>query len=604
MPAKASRKSRSLAPAQTLHYDRRLASEARNLIDLFRVACRAVTAAKNGPTIYQLCDPLLRGPGGGDQHLRQFYKIAIRNPPLTALLVRAGVPQLRDETRWQALQQAIIAARDEASPDWHAVGRPLAALLDDYPQQHPRRRRRTAPVRPVSRDEIDTIIRACAAHLHRSFARNGFIPGYASFNLSGDPDVRGADLLVALQGLNARNYKNSTLLFNLLRVFIAASPAVGLFNRSGTGIAEQMWMPGQIRHRSAYYDAFFAEALMDFLGSGLAAPPEAAAARRTIDHLIGFCLRESRERVHDRDGKPFDVITAIAPQPHVRINRFFARVKTDLGFSIYVPDCDTTACSFSAAARSGSQEPMLDQPLIDFYAGYQVGQRDCRDMLTVPINDTIEFDGAILTWIENLDGVRPFGNDVDPTLNLDVLDACFRHCERWRITQTPRRLATVQRIILFQKRLVDSGAFTNPRSHIYYLPELYCAYVGRCYAALRALPRPVQQALDPDDSFGSMRRRVLEYVCDNLITAEMNPFDAALALLALAKLGAEPASFASALSCLADGFGEGGWRVPFKAYEWNKMKTPTRIVVGGPEVTSAFVLSALVHARRAMTAAA
>ena len=80
-----------------------------------------------------------------------------------------------------------------------------------------------------------------------------------------------------------------------------------------------------------------------------------------------------------------------------------------------------------------------------------------------------------------------------------------------------------------------------------------------------------------------MRRRVLEYVCDDLITAEMNPFDAALALLALAKLGAEPASFASALSCLADGFGEGGWRVPFKAYEWNK---------------------ALVHARRAMTAAA
>ena len=27
------------------------------------------------------------------------------------------------------------------------------------------------------------------------------------------------------------------------------------------------------------------------------------------------------------------------------------------------------------------------------------------------------------------------------------------------------------------------------------------------------------------------------------------------------------------------------------------MKTPTRILVGGPEVTSAFVLSALVHAR-------
>ena len=53
----------------------------------------------------------------------------------------------------------------------------------------------------------------------------------------------------------------------------------------------------------------------------------------------------------------------------------------------------------------------------------------------------------------------------------------------------------------------------------------------------------------------------------------------------------------------ARAFGEGGRGRPFKAYEWNKMKTPTRILVGGPEVTSAFVLSALVHARQAMRAA-
>ena len=80
---------------------------------------------------------------------------------------------------------------------------------------------------------------------------------------------------------------------------------------------------------------------------------------------------------------------------------------------------------------------------------------------------------------------------------------------------------------------------------------------------------------------------------------EINPFDAALALLALAKLGAPPASFSPALNCIARHFGEGRFGAPFKAYEWNKMKTPTRILVGGPEVTSAFVLSAPAHARRA-----
>ena len=59
-------------------------------------------------------------------------------------------------------------------------------------------------------------------------------------------------------------------------------------------------------------------------------------------------------------------------------------------------------------------------------------------------------------------------------------------------------------------------------------------------------------------------------------------------------------SFAAPLACIARNAGEGGRRGPFKAYEWNKMKTPTRILVGGPEVTSAFVLMGLALARKAM----
>jgi hypothetical protein len=142
--------------------------------------------------------------------------------------------------------------------------------------------------------------------------------------------------------------------------------------------------------------------------------------------------------------------------------------------------------------------------------------------------------------------------------------------------------------------------FADPRSHIYYLPELYSAYFGRCYAAFRAMPRAMQETIDPGGAFARMRQQVLAYVYDDLIAFDINPFDAALALLALAKLGGEPAKFAPALACIAQDFGEGRRGAPFKAYEWNKMKTPTRIIVGGPEVTSAFVLSALAHARAAL----
>jgi hypothetical protein len=448
--------------------------------------------------------------------------------------------------------------------------------------------------------EIERVIRIAGAHLLRAFGSNGFIPTYAAFNLIGDADLRGRELLMALTGLNSRGYKNSTLLFNLARIFIARSPARAVINPPWTGIAEPMWQPMQIRHRSAYYDAFFTEALLGFVETGLASADEAAAARRAIADMVDFCLVTSREEVRGRDHRTVSVITALAPLPHPRFSRFFAQIKQELGFGIYVPDCDTTACSFSAATQAGSTDPVLAQPLLDFYAGYQVGGGANAPLVTVPINDNIDYDGGVVTWIDNLAGERPFGNDLDPTLNLDILEVSFRNLSRWQIIETPQRLAILHRIIGFQKRLVLSGAFRLPRSHIYYLPELYCAYFGRCYAAFAALPEAARRAIDPEGAFGLIRQRVLGYVEGELIVAEMNPFDAALALIALGHLGASLASFTPALRCIVSQLGEGGRHGPFKAYEWNKMKTPTRILVGGPEVTSAFVLMGLALARRAL----
>lgn len=562
-------------------------------------AYRALTATKDGPSLYDVCDPLLRDHRGGDAHLAKFYRTALNNIALRPLLRRAGLAELQDETRLMDLRNALIQARDADNPDWSAVGRPVASLLDTLQLNHPQPKPLAQPIRMPAMEEIEAAIRLCGKHLLRSFGKHSFIPTYAAFNLIGDPDVRGLEFLSALTGLNARGYKNSTLLFNLARVFIARSPASQLINPPWHGIAEPMWEPVQIRHRSAYYDAFFTEALLSYVETGLASD-DAVAAQDVIAAMVKFCLGPSREAVRAHDGGIVDVITALAPAPHPRFSRFFAQIKQDLGFGIYVPDCDTTACSFSAATQAGANDAILDQPLVDFYAGYQVGDGSNEPLVTVPLNDNIDYDGGIVTWIDNLAGERPYGNDLDPTLNLDVLEVSFRNCARWRIVETPARLATLRRIVDFQRRLVASGHFANPRSHIYYLPELYCAYFGRCYAAFIALPPAAQRAIDPDDAFAIMRGKVLDYVREELIAIEMNPFDAALALIALGHLGAEPAAFAPALHCILRQLGEGGRRGPFKAYEWNKMKTPTRILVGGPEVTSAFVLMGLALARRAM----
>jgi hypothetical protein len=567
-----------------------------------KAACRALTARKDGPSLYDVCDPVLLNQGG-DPHLAKFYRTALGNPALRPLLRRTGLPELRDEGRLLRLRQALIRARDDGAPDWAAIGAPVADLLDTIDVQHPRPKPVTASARAPGLAEIEAVIRDCGAHLLRSFGNNGFIPTYAAFNLIGDADIGGRELLMALTGLNSRGYKNSTLLFNLARIFIARSPARDLINPPWRGIAEPMWAPVQIRHRSAYYDAFFTESLLSFVETGLASADQAAAARRAVAEMIEFCLATSREDVRAQDGTIFSVITALAPLPHPRFSRFFAQIKQDLGFGVYVPDCDTTACAFSAATQAGSDDPILNQPLLDFYAGYQVGGGANEPRVTVPLNDNIDYEGGVVTWIDNLAGERPFGNDLDPTLNLDILEVSFRNVARWKILETPSRLATVHRIIGFQKRLAASGAFTDPRSHIYYLPELYCAYFGRCYAAFMALPPAAQRAIDPDGAFDFIRAKVLAYVQTELIAGEMNVFDAALALIALGHLGADPATFAPALHCIVSHLGEGGRRGPFRAYEWNKMKTPTRILVGGPEVTSAFVLMGLALARRVMMGA-
>jgi hypothetical protein len=571
-----------------------------SLHQLAGAAYRALTARKDGPSLYDICDPLLLKPHGGDPHLSKFYRTALGNPALRPLLRRTGLFELCDEPRLARLREALTHARDDAAPDWAAIGQPVADLLDTIELAHPMPKPAALPDRAPDVAEIEPVIRAAGAHLLRSYTKCGFIPTYAAFNLIGDADLRGRELLMALTGLNSRGYKNSTLLFNLARIFVARSPARALINPLWTGIAEPMWEPMQIRHRSAYYDAFFTEALLSFVETGLASPEQAKTSYRAISDMVEFCLATSREDVAAADGRTFSVVTALAPLPHPRFSRFFAQIKQDLGFGIYVPDCDTTACAFSAATQAGSTDPMLEQPLLDFYEGYQVVAGVNEPRVTVPLNDNIDYEGGVVTWIDNLAGERPFGNDLDPTLNLDILEVSFRNLARWKIIETPHRLDIVHRIIGFQRRLAASGAFANPRSHIYYLPELYCAYFGRCYAAFIALPPAARRAIDPGGAFAFIRTRVLAYVQDELITCEMNAFDAALALIALGHLGADVASFTPALHCIVSARGEGGRHGPFKAYEWNKMKTPTRILVGGPEVTSAFVLMGLALARRAM----
>src|ERR1700760_4260357 len=110
----------------------------KNYLEIAGTAWRALTARKDGPSLYDVCDPLLLNGHGGDAHLCKFYRTALGNPPLRSLLRGAGLPELSDSARMGALQDAISQARDEAEPDWAGVGKPVAELLDSIALSHPK----------------------------------------------------------------------------------------------------------------------------------------------------------------------------------------------------------------------------------------------------------------------------------------------------------------------------------------------------------------------------------------------------------------------------------------------------------------------------------
>ena len=111
-------------------------------------AYRALTARKDGPSLFEVCDPLLLRYRGGDPHLGKFYRTALGNPALRPLLCRTGLSELRDAPRLQGLRDALTRARDDAAPDWAAIGQPVADLLDTIELRHPQPKPAPAPRPP------------------------------------------------------------------------------------------------------------------------------------------------------------------------------------------------------------------------------------------------------------------------------------------------------------------------------------------------------------------------------------------------------------------------------------------------------------------------
>ena len=285
---------------------------------------RAVTASKAGPSLYDVCDPVLSNRTAATPTSRPFIKTALRNPALRPLLWRAGLPELPRRIPSGAAAEAIALARDHGNPDWARSARPVAELMDSSTRSIPGQSRVHGRSGRRARRPIDGIIRTCGRHLLSVVRPQRLHPGLCGLQPDRRSGLQGTRIVVALEGLNARGYKNSTLMFNLARVFIARSPSQAVINPPWTGVAEPMWSPVQIRHRSAYYDAFFVEALLASSKPG-SRPQTKPLAHVERSPRWPSSASAPAAKVQTRDGSTFDVITALAPPPHPRFSRYFSR---------------------------------------------------------------------------------------------------------------------------------------------------------------------------------------------------------------------------------------------------------------------------------------
>ncbi len=328
------------------------------------------------------------------------------------------------------------------------------------------------------------------------------------------------------------------------------------------------------------------------------------------------------------EGLPFPAITCL-PQgkgalPVCRLSKRDWEAKKLLGFGEYVPDTDTTFVGLAVArswldlvAEHGLSvdstlvaecEDFLAHPWVGVIHEFQFGSSYDSNLPTIRITKPLDYYGGVPIWFDK-PFLRPggetvrevLGNEICPGHNMDILDTILRNRRSWRSLEG-ENLEVVHRLLEFHYRAYASGNFRFESAFMYYLPEIYVYYTGRLYDTFLSLDDKERATLDPSGKIEEIRRLAIEYVRDDMIVATLNPFDAALAISALVLLrypSREDGVVATALDVVVKALGEGGRSGhAYKAYEWNRMRHPTRIIVGSEVATSLFVMNAAVYARR------
>jgi len=593
-------------------------------------------------SLYDVCDqPILEGecvtsPGC---NLRFIYKKVAGHPVLKYLILRGcrhpDIEMTQISPYQEMMRKAMLATPDNwQDPLWiEATFRSLARLLDsiENPQWQQREKTERIDSEPT-RTDLQKIIDNCLQDILRIWDKDKSDPWFpvaAQIELSGDDHMEGKNVINILQGAGSFEYKNITLLFALIRCFLMTNPLrLRFIRKTYRGICEPMSGSfGWIWHRIAFSDVNFFEHLLVFLTSDASRRRHYPRVVPILENLLRYGVCSSCEWLETPNNHVRHPAITCFPKdvegrPLCRLSEEAMQKKRDLGFGDYVPDTDTTFLTLAMARKwldfVQQEQLMVDKglleacksllayPWVEIISEYQVGGKFGSNPPTIHITRPLDYEGAVPIWFDKTfekDGriIREvLGNEICPGHNMDILEAILVNRKQW-LALEGENLSFLKRLLDFHHRAFVSGNFRHETALKYYLPEIYVYYLGRMFQTYQTLPEVDKHTLDPEGKIEDMRLIGQQYCKDELIGYSLNVFDAALAVSALVLLEYEPRHdgvIATGLEVLIRGVGEGRGKHPYRAYEWNRMRHPTRILVGSEVATSLFVLRACSEAMR------
>jgi hypothetical protein len=215
-----------------------------------------------------------------------------------------------------------------------------------------------------------------------------------------------------------------------------------------------------------------------------------------------------------------------------------------------------------------------------------------RHKARITINGLDPENGGIMTWI----GTRE--NDVDPTVNINVLTSVLRNRTRWNLFERQDFLKSLQHTLNMLVGLVRTGMHEKDRTFLYYLPIVFCVKFARFYHEYDQLSAAEKKAFDPNGLVDEMRDQIEKTLLKYAASKRLSKLDYVYIAGALMEINYHGDALASLIAHMGPEPHIGKrdkLTHQYQSYEFFKGKPPFKFIYGSEVTSAGFALRTMIR---------